>query len=405
MRLLALPLFAILALSAPAANSNAADTIAGTVRNETTGHPSVGDEVILLRLGEGMEVEGRTKTDARGAFVLKERAADAKHVVRVTHQSVNYDNVVSASSMQVSVYNAVPRIPALSGRLGIAQVESDGAKLKVTEMYAIDNTSRPPVSQFGPRNFDIPLPEMADLDSVEAKAPGGVWVNISPVPVNGRQGLYAIDFPLRPGETLVKFKYHLPYQGPTTFHLKLPYPIQSFAVMHPPSMSFKALHPEAFKSPGLVKGLRLEAANEPLSREVPVFEVSGAGTVPPKNAPATSGPPDLSAPASATANNPGAQPSGNSQTMSNRSNKEAWVILGGIFALLGTSSFVIWRMRRNVATQQPTKARSQEFTQALKEELFQLESERMRGTISPEEYAATKETLTRTLQRAAKSSL
>jgi hypothetical protein len=61
MRLLALPLFAILALSAPAANSNAADTIAGTVRNETTGHPSVGDEVILLRLGEGMEVEGRTK--------------------------------------------------------------------------------------------------------------------------------------------------------------------------------------------------------------------------------------------------------------------------------------------------------------------------------------------------------
>ena len=36
----------------------AADTIAGKVRNQTTQTPAAGDDVILLRLGEGMEGAG-----------------------------------------------------------------------------------------------------------------------------------------------------------------------------------------------------------------------------------------------------------------------------------------------------------------------------------------------------------
>ena len=42
----------------------AADTISGTVRNQTTGKAAAGDEVILLRLKNGMEEESRTRTDA-----------------------------------------------------------------------------------------------------------------------------------------------------------------------------------------------------------------------------------------------------------------------------------------------------------------------------------------------------
>jgi hypothetical protein len=45
-----------------------------------------------------------------------------------------------------------------------------------------------------------------------------------------------------------------------------------------PSRSFKALRPEAFKSPGPAGGLRVEqAVTTPLIVDVPAFEISGLG--------------------------------------------------------------------------------------------------------------------------------
>ena len=34
-----------------------------------------------------------------------------------------------------------------------------------------------------------------------------------------------MDFPIRPGDTLFKYVYHLPYSGPSPLQVKLPYPI------------------------------------------------------------------------------------------------------------------------------------------------------------------------------------
>ena len=52
--------------------------------------------------------------------------------------------------------------------------------------------------------------------------------------------------------------------------------------------------------------------------------------------------------------------------------------------------FLLWRTQ---ATKQ------QAARQALKEKLFQLENDRLRGSISAEQYAATKETLNQTLEQ------
>ena len=110
------------------------------------------------------------------------------------------------------------------------------------------------------------------------KKGGGVWVNALPVPIKGQQGRYAVDFPIRPGDTLFKYVYHLPYSGSSKLQVKLPYPIRNFAVMHPPSMSFKPSDAQAFTSPGLAQGLRVEqAAGKPVVRAVPAFEISGIG--------------------------------------------------------------------------------------------------------------------------------
>ncbi|HEX9256347.1 MAG TPA: hypothetical protein VF938_12415 [Candidatus Angelobacter sp.] len=323
----------------------AADAIGGTVRNQTTGKAAAGDEVILLRLKNGMEEESRTRTDAKGAFSLPLVSADAPHIVRVLHQGVNYDQSLSGQGpLEIAVFDAATRIRDLQGTIGIAQVESDGQMLKVTEMYSIANNSTPPVTQSGPHNFEISIAPKATLDSLVVKKGGGVWVNAVPVPIKGQQGRYAVDFPIRPGDTLFKYVYHLPYSGSSTLQVKLPYPIRNFAVMHPPSMSFKPSAAQAFTSPGLAQGLRVEqAAGKPVVRAVPAFEISGIGLAaqvqPASASPATT-------PAAVAPRRPETPASVTLPGVPGRLENEAWIIVSGIAVLLTAVAYAVWKRRK-----------------------------------------------------------
>jgi hypothetical protein len=323
----------------------AADSINGTVRNRTIDKTAAGDEVILLRLQNGMEEESRTRTDAQGAFSLRLSAPDASHIVRVLHEGVNYDQPVSGTgSVEISVYNAVPRIVNLQAGLGIAQVESDGQVLKVTEMYSISNDSVPPVTQSGPRNFEISIAPKATLDSLFVKKGGGIWVNLAPVPLKGQVGRYAVDFPIRPGDTLFKFVYHLAYTSPTRLKIKPPYPVRNFAVMHPPSISFKSSSAQAFANPGLAQGLRIEKAiNQPVVRDVPEFEVSGIGFAVPQTASAS-----LPASPATAAPKPDTPASVTLPVAASPRENGMWIFLSGIAAVLTAIAYAIWRKRKRM---------------------------------------------------------
>jgi hypothetical protein len=402
-RLLLRFLLFVLALSASAN----ADPVSGKVRNITISQAAVGDDVILLRLGNGMEEEARAKTDAQGAFTLNPSSPNAQYVVRVIHQGVNYDQtVIGAAPLAIQVFDAVPQIHGLGGTIGIAQLESDGKTLKITEMYDIRNESSPPVTQASPHNYDIVLPEKAVFDSVEAKRGQGVWTKASPNRDPGKPGHYSIDFPFRPGDTLIKFTYHVPYAGVSTFHLKLPYPIKKFAVMHPPSMRFKASRREAFTNPGQANGFQIETAvQQPLVGDVPPFEISGSGVAssaaattiaPPLQAPQ---PPGIAAPpVAAVAPNPAArQPAEPAANTFLEPKGEWWLVPLAIAGLIMIGALAFWKLR--ATSLQPANA-APPLLEALKEELFQLEIDRAKGSISPEDYAATKEALNHTMQRA-----
>jgi hypothetical protein len=335
--------FLLLICCSCALSACAADTINGSVRNRTTGKAAAGDEVILLRLQNGMEEESKTRTDATGAFSLSLAAANAPHVVRVIHQGVNYDQTVSGTGpVEIAVYDAVARIRNLQGSIGIAQVESDGQMLKVTEMYSIANDSVPPVTQSGPRNFEISIAPKATLDSLVVKKGGGVWTNLAPVPIKGQQGRYTADFPIRPGDTLFKFVYHLPYDGPARLQVKLPYPVRNFAVMHPPSMTFKASSAQAFTSPGMAQGLRVEqAASKPVMRNVPAFEVSGIGLAAPVQVAGASA--QMSPTMAAT--KPDTRASVTLPVVPGRPENRTWGVLSGIAALLTAIAYAVWKRR------------------------------------------------------------
>ena len=323
----------------------AAGSISGKVINLTTKKPVANAEVVLLRLEKGMEEEARARTDAQGGFVLSLQAvAGSQRMVRVVYQGVNYDQAVRGNgSLEVHVFDAVRDIPNLQASIGMAQLESDGEMVKVTEMYAIKNEALPPVTQSRPRNFEVSIAQNAVLDSFTIKRGGGIWVVVTPVPLQGQSGRYAVDYPIRPGETLFKFVYHLPYTGPTTLHVKPAYPVANFAVMHPPSMKFKASNPRAFTSPGLARGLQVEqAVSKPVVREAPSFEISGIGLAPPANGA------DDSAPAARLAPTPAAgSPAAASQPV-NQGRQEVgmWAVLSGLAALVAASVFMVWRKRK-----------------------------------------------------------
>lgn len=392
----------------------AQNTVTGTVQNMTKAQPAVGDDVVVLRLGEGMQEESRTKTDGKGAFTLNVVSPGDPHLLRVIHQGVNYDQSFNGSGpFQVTVYDAVPRIPNLKGPIGIAQIDSDGKVLTVSEAYDVTNKSDPPVTQARADNFVIAVPGNAVIDSAQARRGQGIWVKVTPQPVKDKPGRYLIDFPIRPGDTVLKFGYHMPYQGVTTLHLRVPYPIEKFGVMHPPSITFKALRPNTFNSPpGLANGLKLESSvAQPLEGDVPPFQISGVGAAPQHGTesasvpPATSsGAPAETAPSASAETNP--QPPSHTPApaaVPERSARDLGVILSAIILLVIIGAYTLLRVRRPpVITPGRSAGQPSSAVEALKEELFQLETERAQGAISGEEYAATRDALSKSLERALK---
>lgn len=388
--------------------AHADQPVSGTVHNLTTSRPASGDDVILLKLGNGMEEQARTKTDPQGVFTLAGRAEKTNYVVRVMHQGVNYDQtVIGTGALDINVVDAVSHIPGLSGSIGMVQMETDEHTVHVIEMYGITNASNPPVTQASPRNFTIALPQGATFDSVEAKRAEGVWVKIRPTPIAGQARGYAVDFPIRPGDTLYKVSYHLPYAGRTRFQLKVPYPIKKFAVMHPPSISFRASRKDAYVTAGgqeLANGFQIEKAiSEPLTGDVPTFEISGVGAVLPpvaaksispaqKSSVAPSAPAGTRAP---SASSPGDSTLGKDGT-AGPSKLLLWLAVFTIAALLFAGVWLVLRKRRRRSVARQPKPL---LVEAIKQELFQLEVDRAQGAISAEDYAATKQALNQTLER------
>lgn len=375
-------------------------TLKGVVRNQTTGRLAVGDDVMLLRLAQGLQQQARTKTDAQGRFSLNVTLDNSHLVVRVRHQGVNYDQAVTGSALlDISVFDAVNKAPNVTGDMGMAQMESDGKVLKVTEMYAVTNASSPPVTQSGSNNFRISVPENGALQWAELKGPGNLWLNVTSALVKTRANEYAINFPLRPGDTLLKFMFSLPDQGVATFQLKLAYPVKKFAVMHPASMSFKPSTPGTFSSPGQTNGLQVEAVTKNPSAEVPSFEISGMGSAPPPASVAMSQP-SLSVPPVAAARNTKPALSAESSPAPVHSKQKLWLAFLTVLFILAIGIFAVLRMKQNAASVAARNGpeNQESLLEALRGELSRLERARVHGSISTEEYVGTRKALNQSIQ-------
>lgn len=258
-----------------------ATTVTGTVTNKTTGRPDSSDAVVLLSLSQGMQQVASVKPDAQGHFSINVPDS-SMHLIRVDHQQASYYEPVppGTTHVNVTVYDAAAKVPGVKTEADVLRMETDSQGLHVIENYFVENDSKPPKTQFSSEAYPIYLPENAQIQGAQAEGPQGMPVSISPVPLAGK-GHYAFVFPLRPGETRFGISYLIPYSGSATFHPKVSLPTGNYAVMLPNSMTFQSPGSSGFEQiqDNKVKAQTFVSKNAAPGQEL-TFTVSGTGSMP-----------------------------------------------------------------------------------------------------------------------------
>jgi hypothetical protein len=400
-----------------------ASPVTGTVTNKTVNKPAAGDSVVLVDVQAGMGEVAHTTTDAKGHYSLN-TPGSSSYLVRVTHQGSTYfiGAPQGGASGDLTVYDVAAKVQGVSIEADVLEIETDNGQLKVIERYFVHNSSTPPTTQWSARSFEVVLPAEAEVNTVEAQRPNGLPTSVKMDPA-GAKGHYSFNFPIQPDDgdksTLFQISYHVPYSsGKFTFKSQVTLPADNVAVLLPKSMTLTAGAGAAFKSVPEDANIQTFVAKNGTPGKSIEFTISGSGAMP--QAPAQGGQPmggGAAPDASATGN--GNQPGGGIGAPINTPDplsKYKWWILGGLALLLAAGAAFLLRMpgpmgkpaaspaqNSNAATHaalaNPSTTHAA-LLNALKEELFALESEKIAGTLAPEEYAQVKAALEIVLKRA-----
>jgi hypothetical protein len=412
-----------------------AGTIHGTVTNMTNGKPASGDKVSLLSLSAALDEVGSAKTDAQGHFTLT-TPTDAPYLIKVEHEKGSYFKNVPPGTPQVeiTVYDVAAKVEGVSTEADVLRVEAANGQLKVTENYFVKNVSSPPRTESSEHTYEVVIPVDATLEGAATVGPSNMPLAATPDPVSPK-GHYAFSFPIRPNEgesgTRFQLTYHVPYTGSYKFTPKLMQPTDNVAIMVPKSMKFEPGAGTSYQTvPDDVNAqtflMRGAKPGEPLE-----FTVSGTGSFPRDSQAGAAdgagggamgggaGGPQAGAD-SAAPNGPGGAPGGGLgnpiDTPDPLAKYKYWILGGLALALAAAAAFLLRKpagasatpvvvapafpIDAPVASFAASRTKSQLLLEALKEELFAIESEKIAGKLSPEEYSEVKSALETVLRRA-----
>jgi hypothetical protein len=421
-----------------------AASITGTVTNKTVNKPAAGDKVVLIQLQGGMRESNTTTTDGQGKFTLELPDA-GPHLIRVDHEKAGYFHIAppGTQSVDIDVYDVAESVTGVSTEANVMRVETDQQGLHVIQNYFVKNASAPPRTQLSTHSYEIYLPEGAQIEASAAMAPGGMPVSSSPVPM-GEKGRYAFVFPIRPGETRFQVSYRLPYSGSLKFSERLSLPAENVAVILPKSMKFTPSTTTPFAPINDDPTSQTFLAKN-VSAATPVeFTVSGTGSMP-REAQAGEGGSGQGAAAGGAASDQAASPEAGSAAAASDTRpggglgnpidtpdpltKYRWWILGSLSLILAAAAAFFLRSQPQAAaaTARPlatplaapagsfaggsavvvannvypaAAASGSALLAALKEELFAVESERLQGKLTEEDYTQLKGALETVLRRA-----
>jgi Carboxypeptidase regulatory-like domain len=409
-----------------------AASVSGTVTDKSTGKPVAGDKVELVDVQAGMSAVATATTNAAGKYTLN-KPGNGPYLVRVTHQGSPYFIAAPDNGPgDIPVYDAAPNVSGLSIEADVFEIEAENGQLKVLERYLVRNSSSPPRTQYDPAHgFEIVLPPDATVEGSQAKRPTGMFTS-TPIKPAGAKNHYMFDFPIQPSEgdkeTEFQISYQLPYSsGKYTFKPEVLIKAEAVAFLLPKSIAFTG---PGFQSVPQDPNLQTLLARNVQPGQELTMSISGNGSLPREDQGQPSG-----QSAAATPTGPGGgigQPIGTPDPLS----KYKWWILGAMFLVLSAVAGFLLRRPAGApvaavaapSSNFPTPRRATAQAQAsapvlhappaavpmshgshnatllavLKEEMFDIESERLSGTIQPKEYAEQKAALETVLRRALK---
>ncbi len=427
---------ALLGLLFTAALAHAA-TVTGTVTDKTTGKPAAGDTVLLISPMAGMAEVGRTTTDARGHYSL-DKKSDGPALVKAIHQGAEYfiEAPQGGAPGDIPVFDVAPKVQGVFIEADVIQFEAENGQLTVNERYFVHNNSTPPTTQWSTKSFEIILPADATVDGAQAQRPTGLPTTLKLDP-DGPKGHYAFNFPIQPDDgdkdTQFLIAYHLPYSSEKySFTTQVTMPADNVGVLLPKSMTFAPGSGANFKSVPEDPNVQTFVQKSAVPGKPIEFTISGTGSMPreqqgaPQQAGGMPGQQDAGQPAAGPSSTPGGGIGAPIDTPDPLS-KYKWWILGALAILLAAGAAFFLRKPPGyvpsgagaaasaaAASAAPaysspnygptpatsSAAKSTSLLNALKEELFAIESEKINGTITPEEYASVKSALEIVLKRA-----
>jgi Carboxypeptidase regulatory-like domain len=393
--------------------------VSGTVTDKTTGKPAAGDTVELLDVQASMGAVAHATTNAQGHYTLNTPGA-GPYLIRVTHQGAPYFIAApqGPGSGDVSVFDVAQKVQGVFIEADIMEMETDpSGQLTVSERWLVHNTSTPPTTQWSKRSFEIVLPGDAQVTDTQAQRPSGLPTQLTLDP-DGAKGHYSFNFPIQPDDgdkdTQFLVTYTLPYaNGKLDFKPVVTLPADNVAVILPKSMSLASSDFRPVNSdPGVLTFLAKNAA----PGKTLAFTVSGTGSLPREQ----QGGQGDSGQQAAPSNQPGGGIGAPINTP-NPLSKYTWWILGGLALILFAAAAFLLRKPAGAAAYAPVQGavpgpqqapvyaatpanKNVALLSVLKDEMFEIESERIAGSLSNQEYAEQKAALEIVLKRALKKS-
>jgi hypothetical protein len=217
--------------------------ISGQVSNGTTGRPVANQTLLLLMPRGGMQQVATAVTDASGHFVVaaSDLATDSFYLLQATYQDVNYHAPVKfddhgQAQVDITVYDATRTAPPVRIESARIILHAEGDKVHVQEMFALRNSADPPRSYV---NADGTfLFHLAKTAAEPTAAVAGMMNMPLPEPVNPGKGPgdYSIQYPLKPGLTVMMVTYDSDYvANKLELADSVAYPIDSAELLVAPS--------------------------------------------------------------------------------------------------------------------------------------------------------------------------
>ena len=220
--------------------------IDGQVVNKTTGQPAAGVEITLIQAGQGgMKPVASTRSGVDGRFEIPARQASEGTIslLQANYLGVTYNRMLPpdapSQGLEVGVFDTTADTAAARVGQHMMVIEQVPGELRVNETIMLRNASqRTLANPQGTLRFFLPPAAGGKVRVSAASGPQGMPLNRVAMKT-AEPNVYAVDFPVKPGETRFDITWTARFATPGEFQGRILHKDGKTNLIVPKGMSLK----------------------------------------------------------------------------------------------------------------------------------------------------------------------